>query len=141
MCVCVCVCVCCAFVGLDNKLYIMQGTHIKIMQYVFLSSNLPITSYFSPKKFSIIFGTRGTASINSSVRNWLAYFSTPTATNTGLLNTRCFNKSYIKNLFLLNGLFLRLTIPNIRLFLRLQFNLYVLLVTVYISLYHQQKRV
>jgi len=37
MCVCVCVCVCvyicCAFVGLDNKLYKMHGTYIKISQY------------------------------------------------------------------------------------------------------------
>jgi hypothetical protein len=30
MCVCVCVCVCCAFVGLDNKLYKMHGTCIKV---------------------------------------------------------------------------------------------------------------
>jgi hypothetical protein len=29
MCVCVCVCVFCAFIGLDNKLYNMHGTHIK----------------------------------------------------------------------------------------------------------------
>jgi len=30
MCVCVCVCVCFAFVGIDNKLYKMHGTYIKI---------------------------------------------------------------------------------------------------------------
>jgi hypothetical protein len=36
MCVCVCVCVCvlfCIFVVLDNKLYKMHGTYIKIRLY------------------------------------------------------------------------------------------------------------
>ena len=28
--ICVCVCVFCAFVGLDNKMYKMHGTYIKI---------------------------------------------------------------------------------------------------------------
>jgi len=31
----ICVCVCCAFVGLDNKLYKMHGTYIKIIQLRF----------------------------------------------------------------------------------------------------------
>jgi hypothetical protein len=33
VCVCVCVCVYCAFVGLDNKLYKMHSTYIKIINY------------------------------------------------------------------------------------------------------------
>ena len=34
-----CVCVCCAFVGLDNKLYKMHGTYIKILKNTNLHHN------------------------------------------------------------------------------------------------------
>ena len=39
MCVCVCVCVFCAFVGQDNKPYMMHGTHIKIRTRAYFASN------------------------------------------------------------------------------------------------------
>ena len=40
ICVCVCVCVCYAFVGLDNQLYMMHGTFIKIQ--ITLTSTGPL---------------------------------------------------------------------------------------------------
>ena len=36
VCVCVCVCVCCALVGMDNKLYKMHSTYIKVVVYTLL---------------------------------------------------------------------------------------------------------
>ena len=51
MCVCVCVCVyvCCVFVGLDNKMYKMQGTYEKIKNRNCQPLNSLRPKYINPK--------------------------------------------------------------------------------------------
>ena len=49
VCVSVCVCVCCAFVGMDNKLYKMHGTYIKVVIYT-LIMDMYIYLHFTGRK-------------------------------------------------------------------------------------------
>ena len=51
----ICVCVCCALVGLDNKLYKMHGTHIKIKFCFLLLIHHAVADYVEAEvKFHVL---------------------------------------------------------------------------------------
>jgi len=97
-----CVCVFCAFVGMDNKLYKMHGTYIKVVLYTLLMESTYIyTSLVENVKYHSLFIQQYPILQNCPnsfpiflITNILPVQNTTTTTTTTITNNYNYNYNY-----------------------------------------------